>query len=56
MARPVASLLVAVGILLVLALPLVGIKTGFSGISTYPDGIQSKRAFTVLSRDFTAAA
>jgi uncharacterized membrane protein YdfJ with MMPL/SSD domain len=54
MARPVASLLVAVGILLVLALPLVGIKTGFSGISTYPDGIQSKQAFTVLSRDFTA--
>jgi RND superfamily putative drug exporter len=47
-------MLVAVGILLVLALPLVGIKTGFSGISTYPDGIQSKQAFTVLSRDFTA--
>jgi uncharacterized membrane protein YdfJ with MMPL/SSD domain len=54
MARPVTSLLLATGILLVLALPLVGIKTGFSGISTYPDGIQSKQAFTVLSRDFTA--
>jgi putative drug exporter of the RND superfamily len=54
MARPVTSLLLATGILLVLALPLVGLKTGFSGISTYPDGIQSRQAFTVLSRDFTA--
>ena len=53
MARPVTSLLVATGILVFLALPLVGIKTGFSGISTYPDGIQSKQAFTVLSRDFS---
>jgi RND superfamily putative drug exporter len=53
MARPVTSLLLATGILLVLALPLVGIKTGFSGISTYPDGVQSKQAFTVLSRDFS---
>jgi RND superfamily putative drug exporter len=53
MARPVTSLLVAGGILAVLALPLFGIKTGFSGISTYPDGIQSKQAFTVLSRDFS---
>jgi putative drug exporter of the RND superfamily len=53
MARPVTSLLVAGGILLMLALPLVGIRTGFSGISTFPDGIQSKQAFTVLSRDFS---
>jgi RND superfamily putative drug exporter len=53
MARPVTSLLAATGILAVAAVPLVGIKTGFSGISTYPDGIQSKQAFTVLSRDFS---
>jgi hypothetical protein len=33
MARPVISLLVATGILAVAAVPLVGIKTGFSGIS-----------------------
>src|SRR6266542_1823942 len=37
MARPVTSLLAATGILAVAAVPLVGIKTGFSGISTYPD-------------------
>jgi putative drug exporter of the RND superfamily len=53
MARPVTSLVLAAGILAVLAVPLFGIKTGFSGISTYPDDIQSKQAFTVLSRDFS---
>jgi len=53
MARPVASLLVATGILALAAIPLFGIRTGFSGISTYPNGIQSKQAFTVLSRDFS---
>jgi RND superfamily putative drug exporter len=53
MARPVASLVGAAGILAVAAIPLFGIRTGFSGISTYPDGIQSKQAFTVLSRDFS---
>src|SRR6266545_1590267 len=53
MARPVASLLVATGILAVAAVPLFGIKTGFSGISTFPNDVQSKQAFTVLSRDFS---
>ncbi len=54
MARPVLSLLVAAGILAVAAVPLFGIRTGFSGISTFPNDVQSKQAFTVLSRDFTA--
>ncbi|HEX8859755.1 MAG TPA: MMPL family transporter [Actinomycetes bacterium] len=54
MGRPVTSLVGATAILVVLAVPLLGIKTGFSGISTYPDNIQSKQAFTVLSRDFPA--
>jgi uncharacterized membrane protein YdfJ with MMPL/SSD domain len=53
MARPTASLLLAGGVLAVVAVPLVGIRTGVSGISTYPDNIQSKQAFTVLSRDFS---
>jgi uncharacterized membrane protein YdfJ with MMPL/SSD domain len=53
MARPAASLLLAGGILVVAAVPLVGIRTGFSGISTFPDDVQSKQAFTVLSRDFS---
>jgi RND superfamily putative drug exporter len=54
MARPVVSLLVAAGVLAVAAVPLFGIRTGFSGISTFPNDVQSKQAFTVLSRDFTA--
>jgi putative drug exporter of the RND superfamily len=54
MARPAASLLLAGVILVVAAVPLVGIRTGFSGISTFPDDVQSKQAFTVLSRDFSA--
>jgi RND superfamily putative drug exporter len=53
MARPVTSLLGAAGILAVVAVPLVGIRTGVSGISTYPDAVQSKQAFTVLARDFS---
>jgi RND superfamily putative drug exporter len=51
MGRPVVSLVLAVGILVVLAIPLFGIRTGFSGISTFPN-VQSKRGFEVLSRDF----
>jgi putative drug exporter of the RND superfamily len=53
MARPVLSLLVAAGILAVAAVPLVGIRTGFAGISTFPNDVQSKQAFAVLSRDFS---
>src|SRR6266542_410954 len=54
MARPVVSLVAAAGMLAVAAVPLFGIRTGFAGISTFPDDVQSKQAFTVLSRDFTA--
>jgi uncharacterized membrane protein YdfJ with MMPL/SSD domain len=32
---------------------VLGIKTGFSGVSTYPNDVQSKQAFTVLARDFS---
>jgi RND superfamily putative drug exporter len=53
MARPVVSLVLATGTLVVLAIPLFGIRTGFSGISTFPDDVQSKQAFAVLSRDFS---
>ncbi len=53
MARPAVSLVLAAGILAVLAIPLFSIRTGFSGISTFPNDVQSKQAFTVLSRDFS---
>src|SRR5207247_9573000 len=53
MARPVISLVAAAAILIAAALPVLGIRTGFSGVSTYPNDVQSKRAFTVLARDFS---
>jgi RND superfamily putative drug exporter len=53
MARPAVSLVLAAGILGLAAVPLLGIRTGFSGISTFPNGVQSKQAFGVLSRDFS---
>jgi len=53
MGRPVISGLAAAAILIAAALPVFGIKTGFSGVSTYPNDVQSKRAFTVLARDFS---
>ena len=53
MGRPVVSGLAALTLLLAVAMPVFGIRTGFSGISTYPNDVQSKRAFTVLSRDFS---
>jgi putative drug exporter of the RND superfamily len=53
MGRPVVSLVLATGILVVLAIPLFGIRTGFSGISTFPNNVQSKQGFEVLARDFS---
>jgi uncharacterized membrane protein YdfJ with MMPL/SSD domain len=53
MSRPVVSLVLATGILVVLAIPLFGIRSGFSGISTFPNNVQSKQGFEVLSRDFS---
>jgi RND superfamily putative drug exporter len=62
MGRPVVSLVVAAGFLLVLALPYfgqphpeddgTGIKTGLSGISTLPPDIETKRAADVLFAEF----
>jgi RND superfamily putative drug exporter len=54
MARPALSLVLATGILAILAVPLFSLRTGFAGVSTFPDEVQSKQAFAVLSRDFTA--
>jgi RND superfamily putative drug exporter len=53
MARPAISLGLGAGLLLAVAVPLLGIKTGFSGVSTYPNDVQSKQALTVLARDFS---
>ncbi len=53
MAKPVISLVVAAGILVAAGASLFGIRTGFSGVSTLPDGVQSKQAFEVLAKQFS---
>jgi RND superfamily putative drug exporter len=52
MRHPAAFLIVAVGLLLAAAFPVLDIETGSNGISTLPDGLQAKRAFTLLEREF----
>jgi RND superfamily putative drug exporter len=53
MRRPVISLVAAASFLILLAVPLFRLQTGTSGVSTLPDSIQSKRAFTVLATEFS---
>jgi RND superfamily putative drug exporter len=54
MRRPVTSLAIGAGVLLLAASPLIGMKTGVSGVSTLPNSFQSKQAFEVLSSHFSA--
>ena len=50
--RPGLSLALSAGLLIALALPLLGIKIGTSGVTTLPDRFVSKQGFVVLERDF----
>ena len=52
MRRPLVSLVAATALLLALALPVLVIDTGFSGLSTLPDRFPSKQGFDALNRDF----
>ncbi|MGH2788710.1 MAG: MMPL family transporter [Actinomycetota bacterium] len=53
MRRPVASLIVGAGLLLVGAFAYLDINTGFAGVSTLPDDAPSRRAFNVLTTEFS---
>ena len=53
MRRPVVSMMLAVGILVIAAVPYLGINEGFSGVSTLPDEVDSKQAFMILKREFS---
>jgi RND superfamily putative drug exporter len=53
MRRPVVSVILAAGILVVAAVPYFSIHEGFSGVSTLPSEAESKRAFLVLQREFS---
>jgi uncharacterized membrane protein YdfJ with MMPL/SSD domain len=50
--RPALSLALSVGVLLALALPVLGLNVGTSGVSTLPDRFVSKQGFLALQRDF----
>jgi len=54
MRRPALALTIGVGVLLLAAAPAVFMKTGVSGVSSFPDGFESKAAFGVLDRQFSA--
>ncbi len=53
MRRPVVSLGLAGGLLVMAALPYFGMNAGFSGVSTLPDQVESKRAFLTMEREFS---
>jgi RND superfamily putative drug exporter len=53
MRRPVVSLVLSAGLLGLAALPFLGMATGFSGVSTLPDHVDSKRAFLVMEEQFS---
>jgi uncharacterized membrane protein YdfJ with MMPL/SSD domain len=50
--RPVLSLALSVGVLLALALPVLALDTGTTGVSALPDRFASKQGFLALERDF----
>ncbi len=52
MGRPVAWLTGGVLIMSVLAISFFSMDTGFSGITTVPDDLESKQAFEILRDDF----
>ena len=54
MRRPVLWLATVGGLLVLVALPVLTLSTGTSGVSTLPDSLTSKQGFDALARDFAA--
>src|SRR5207244_6307760 len=52
MHRPVVSLVAGAAFMLLAGSFYLGIHTGFTGVSTLPDAVQSKQAFLVLQKEF----
>jgi putative drug exporter of the RND superfamily len=52
MRRPVASLVLAAGLLLALATPVLALDTGTSGAATLPDRFESKQGYLLLREEF----
>ncbi len=54
MARPIISMTLAVGFLVLCMLPYFNLKSGLSGVSQLPDSLVSKQAYNVLVAEFSA--
>jgi len=54
MGRPVISLVLAVGFLVLCALPYSNLNEGFNFASALPDELESKAAFDILDAEFSA--
>jgi RND superfamily putative drug exporter len=53
--RPVAGLVLSAGLLLALAVPVLGLESGFAGVSTLPDRFPAKQGFIALEASFPGA-
>ena len=56
MKRPAIALAVGVGVLLLCAYPALDMKTGISGVNTFPNSFDSKQGFAVLDTQFSAGS
>ena len=54
MRQPLISLIVAGGLLIAALIPFFDINTGSAGVSSMPDGIESKEGFLILDEKFSA--
>ena len=53
MRRPAIALAIGVGVLLLAAVPLIGMKTGVSSVNSLPAGFEAREAFAVLDSQFS---
>jgi putative drug exporter of the RND superfamily len=56
MRRPVISLVVVAGALLLAAVPALGLNTGAAGVTSLPSALQSRQGFELLQRDFSVGS
>jgi putative drug exporter of the RND superfamily len=52
MARPLTSLVLGTAVLLALAAPVVGLRSGEAGVSTLPDRLEAKQGYLALNAEF----
>jgi len=54
MSRPLIFLILSVGFLLLCAYPYLSFEPGLSGVSSLPDEVEAKQAYTILADEFSA--